>query len=157
MNYAAIIDSPIGKIGIQLSPDFANISNVDFLDKKQSLQSPTHSLAKKAVAELEHYFNYPHTQFSVPLQAVGTQLQQQIWQAMQKIPVGKTLTYSDLATKLNTSPRVVGNACRANPIPLFIPCHRILGKSNLGGFSGAITGEPMIRKIWLLQHETMTK
>lgn len=157
MNYAAIINSPIGYLGIQLSSDFTHISHVDFLDNNHQQHLPQHPLAKKAVAEIQYYFQNPHAQFTIPLQLEGTELQQKVWHAMQKIPVGNTLTYSDLAINLNTSPRVIGNACRANPIPVFIPCHRIVAKNHLGGFFGSRSGRPIKMKAWLLEHEANFK
>jgi methylated-DNA-[protein]-cysteine S-methyltransferase len=63
------------------------------------------------------------------------------------------MTYGELARQLNTSARAVGNACRANPIPLVIPCHRVVSKSDIGGFSGSRNGAPVKSKTWLLGHE----
>ena len=153
MNYTAIINSPIGFLGILINDSHTNITRIDFLNKKHALKSSTIPLINQAIKELEKYFNNPHHIFTTPIQASGTALQQKIWSAMQKIPVGKTLSYSDLAEKIKTSPRVIGNACRANPIPLIIPCHRIVAKNHLGGFAGEIAGELINMKTWLLQHE----
>jgi methylated-DNA-[protein]-cysteine S-methyltransferase len=155
MNYTAIINSPIGHLGIKLNEQHSFITRIDFLDKKHALKTSTIPLIKKAIAELEKYFKNPQYIFTLPLQANGTELQQKIWKAMQKIPVGKTLSYGELAEKIKTSPRVIGNACRANSLPIFIPCHRIVAKNNLGGFAGAITGELIDMKLWLLNHESI--
>ncbi len=153
MEYAAIINSPIGHLGIKINKDNPSITGIDFLKTTRSQKTLNHPLIKNTVTELENYFSNPHFKFTIPLQADGTELQKKVWALMKKIPVGKTLTYSEIAEQLNTSPRVIGNACRANPIPLFIPCHRIVAKNNIGGFAGAINGELINMKMWLLAHE----
>nr|WP_285817837.1 MGMT family protein [Echinimonas agarilytica] len=76
-----------------------------------------------------------------------------VWQLMQAIPKGTVLTYGDAATALNSAARAVGGACKANPIPLIIPCHRIVAKQSIGGFSGKTKGETIDLKMFLLQHE----
>ena len=83
----------------------------------------------------------------------GTPFQKKVWLALQKIPAGQVMTYGELAKQLKTSARAVGNACRANPMPLVIPCHRVVAKSGLGGFSGSQEGAPIKIKKWLLEHE----
>lgn len=154
MNYDAIINSPIGHLGIKLNEQQSVVTRIDFLDSKiHSQKPPSIPLIKLAITELKNYFNDPHHVFKIPLQTHGTELQKKIWQTMQKIPVGKTLSYGELADKIKTSPRVIGNACRANPLPIFIPCHRIVAKNHLGGFAGAIEGELITMKTWLLTHE----
>lgn len=153
MNYAAIINSPIGHLGIQTNEQNSFITSINFLTKNIPLKSSSIPLINKTIIELENYFSNPHFIFTIPLHADGTELQKKIWHLMQKIPVGQTLSYSEIADKLNTSPRVVGNACRANPIPILIPCHRIVAKNHIGGFAGAIKGELINMKTWLLTHE----
>jgi methylated-DNA-[protein]-cysteine S-methyltransferase len=72
---------------------------------------------------------------------------------MLAIPPGRTRSYGDIAAELGSSARAVGNACRANPIPLFIPCHRVVAKHGLGGFGGQTRGRLPEIKAWLLRHE----
>ena len=67
---------------------------------------------------------------------IETIRQQAVLQIVQEIPYGKTRTYKDISSQLNTGPRPVGNACGRNPIPIIIPCHRVQGTSTLGGYSG---------------------
>ena len=76
-----------------------------------------------------------------------------VWQALQKIPYGEVKTYGQLAKELKSSARAVGNACRANPIPIVIPCHRIVAVSGIGGYAGKTDGPVLERKRWLLAHE----
>ncbi|MDH5259570.1 MAG: MGMT family protein, partial [Gammaproteobacteria bacterium] len=78
-----------------------------------------------------------------------------VWKIMRAIEAGKTLTYGDVAKLLDSSPRAVGNACRRNPIPLLIPCHRIVAKNGTGGFAGQKSGPVFDIKCWLLDHETL--
>jgi methylated-DNA-[protein]-cysteine S-methyltransferase len=151
--YSAIIDSPIGKLGIKLQDN--QLANIDFLSKQKALLSPSSSLTKKIVTQLEKYFNNPNFVFDLPLQIIGTPFQQRVWQIMQKIPPGETLSYSAVAKKINSGPRAIGNACRTNSIPIIIPCHRIVAKHGIGGFSGATQGTRISMKEWLLRHEGM--
>ncbi|TAM44799.1 MAG: MGMT family protein, partial [Gammaproteobacteria bacterium] len=76
-----------------------------------------------------------------------------VWNALQRIPAGKVLSYGDLARKLKTGPRAVGNACRANPIPVVVPCHRVVASNGKGGFMGKTGGKALVIKDWLLAHE----
>jgi len=89
----------------------------------------------------------------LPLAPTGTPFQKRVWQALLEIPPGRVRTYGDLARSLGTSPRAVGNACRANPIPLLIPCHRVVAADGLGGFAGETTGTWPDLKRWLLRLE----
>lgn len=103
-------------------------------------------------AELEQYFNGVLTTFKTPIHfTCGTPFQQKVWQALMEIPYGQTVTYADLAQKLNTHPRAIGTAVGKNPIPIIVPCHRVMGKNGkLTGFSG---GEGVKTKEILLKLE----
>ncbi len=87
--------------------------------------------------ELAAYFAGILTGFSVPLAPGGTRFQQGFYTALNAIPYGETRTYGDLAKDLGVSAQAIGQACGANPIPIFIPCHRVLAADGLGGYSGA--------------------
>lgn len=104
--------------------------------------------------ELNNYLQNPHHVFNLPFYLQGTPFQQRVWEALRAIPCGETYSYMQLAQKLQTSPRAVGNACRANPIPIIIPCHRIVAKQGIGGYAGQSQSGKMIDiKKWLLLHE----
>ena len=92
------------------------------------------ALLHEAAAQLTQYFAGTRQRLELPLDA-GQGLQAQVRSAMLAIPFGETRTYGDLARALQTNPQAVGQACGANPLPILIPCHRILGASGLGGFS----------------------
>lgn len=95
-------------------------------------------LLAEARAQIDAYFDGKRTDFDLPLAPNGTPRQREIWQAMSAIPYGETRTYGDLARDLGSAARAIGGACGANPIPLVIPCHRVLGAGGtVGGYSFA--------------------
>ena len=150
--YQAIIPTPLGKLGIRLKDDHY-LTQIDFLDQQSTPLKPTGPAAKAVVEQLQHYFNNPHHSFQLPIKLGVTEFQQRVLDELIRIPAGNTRSYGDIAKKLNTSPRTIGNACRSNPIPIVIPCHRVVAKSHLGGYSGAVAGHKMNIKKWLLTHE----
>lgn len=99
-----------------------------------STKSP---LLLRAQAQLEAYFEGGSHVFDLPLHPAGTSFQQRVWQYLRDIPYGATQTYGDVADALQTSPRAVGTACGRNPLPIVIPCHRVVGAGDrLVGYSG---------------------
>jgi methylated-DNA-[protein]-cysteine S-methyltransferase len=99
-------------------------------------QTPT-PLLRRAVGQLHDYFDGLRSGFDLPLVPGGTPFRQRVWAAMRAIPPGETRSYLDLARLLGSAPRAVGQACGANPIPILIPCHRVVAANGaLGGFSG---------------------
>ena len=94
-------------------------------------------LLKAARDQLQAYFNGDLTEFRLPLAPRGTPFHQRVWQALGAIPFGRTRSYGELAAELRSSARAVGTGCGRNPLPIVIPCHRVLGAGGrLGGFSG---------------------
>ena len=94
-------------------------------------------LLSEAARQLDAYFAGGRTDFDLPLAAAGTVFDRRVWAAMRAIPYGETRTYGDLAHLTDSGPRAVGRACGRNPIPIIVPCHRILARGGLGGYSGA--------------------
>ena len=155
--------TPIGAITVTLQneqisgleldqgkPGAPNVSNKVTYDPRYR------GLQRQLGEQLKRYFAAPQTGFDLPLQQQGTPYQQRVWRALQSIPPGKTLTYGQLAKRLHSSPRAIGNACRQNPLPLLVPCHRVVAANGLGGFAGETTGKPLVLKRWLLEHEGVT-
>lgn len=105
------------------------------------------------VAEFLAYLRAPGHRIALDARCPGTPFQQRVWAAIAAIPPGQTRTYGALAQDLRSSPRAVGNACRANPVPLLVPCHRVVAVRGLGGFAGAQGGHLRAIKRWLLAHE----
>ena len=112
-------------------------------------------LLKKAAKQIGDYFAGKRAAFDVALNPAGTAFQKKVWRELQKIPRGKTRSYGEIAKKLKTAPRAVGGACGANPIPVLIPCHRVLGQGGaLGGFSGGNGTDTKARMLALEGVET---
>ncbi|MDO5686984.1 MAG: methylated-DNA--[protein]-cysteine S-methyltransferase [Neisseria sp.] len=104
--------------------------------------------------QLNAYFSGSLHDFDYPPSEHGTAFQRAVWQLIADIPYGKTATYSDLAKKLNSHPRAVGQACGKNPLPIVIPCHRVLAKNGgLGGFSMGDGSNNLSIKQFLLRLE----
>lgn len=108
------------------------------------------------VRQLTDYFRDPSTTFDLPLALIGTRFQCKVWTLLRTIPAGTTRTYGDLARELGSAARAVGQACRANPCPIVVPCHRVVAARGLGGFAGETSGPGLSVKRWLLEHEGVT-
>ncbi|MBO9444309.1 methylated-DNA--[protein]-cysteine S-methyltransferase [Ruegeria sp. R14_0] len=113
-------------------------------------EGPTTPLLQEAAAQLTAYDQGRLDAFDLPYQVDGSEFQRQVCDLMYAIPLGETRTYGDIAKELGQPPQPVGQACGANPIPVIIPCHRVLSANGLGGFSGEGGVET---KVALLRHE----
>lgn len=151
MDYQAKLKTPFGMLGIRCAGGV--LTGIEFLAPGAQAQAPRDAFARKVCAQLEAYCADPDFRFDLPMQTGGTQHQQKVWQAMRAIPRGQVRSYGEVAAQLHSSPLAVGQACGANPIPLVIPCHRIVGKSGLGGFANHRDGYLLDIKRWLLAHE----
>ncbi len=114
-----------------------------------SRQSET-ALLRRAREQLHAYFDGELICFDLPLAPAGTAYQRRVWQALCAIPYGQTRSYLDIARVAGGSPRSVGQANGNNPIPIVIPCHRVVATTHLGGYSG---GDGLATKRWLLALE----
>ena len=126
------ISSPVGNL--VLDEDQDAIVAIRWADEKTGNGNP---LLAEAARQLDAYFAGQLAEFDLPLRPAGTDFESRVWSAMQDIPYGQTRCYGDLATAIGSAPRAVGGACGRNPIPIVIPCHRVLGKAGLGGYSGS--------------------
>ena len=98
--------------------------------------SDSSPLLEKAKEEIEEYFQGKRKTFDLPLDAKGTEFQKRVWKELLDIRYGETLSYGEIGDRIGTKAyRAIGNACGKNPIPILIPCHRVVGKDNIGGFS----------------------
>ena len=101
-----------------------------------SEHSDSSPLLEKAKEEIEEYFQGKRKTFDLPLDAKGTEFQKRVWKELLDIRYGETLSYGEIGDRIGTKAyRAIGNACGKNPIPILIPCHRVVGKDNIGGFS----------------------
>lgn len=143
--------TPFSRLRMQFN-DTALVG-VDFDVSAGSQPASLDPLMAKACQQLRAYADSARSDLDLPVEPAGTEFQQKVWKLLRQIPAGQVRTYGDIAHELGSSPRAVGNACRANPIPLFIPCHRVVSKSGLGGFAGKTKGHYLTIKEALLRHE----
>lgn len=151
LSYQAIISTPLANIGLRMAGNA--LCSLDFLPRHTPEQAPLDNATAEVVAQLRAYFADAQQPFRMALALKGTPFQQRVWRALQSIAVGTVCTYGELARQLGTAPRAIGGACRTNPVPLVIPCHRVVSRNGLGGYTGEITGDPLAIKRWLLEHE----
>jgi len=146
-----ILKTPLGYISISVSD--SSLSSLNILSSENRAYKSKNKLSVKIEKQISSYFKNPKKKFDLPLAMNGTQFQKKVWRALQKIPVGEVRTYGQLAKQLKTASQAVGNACRANPIPIIVPCHRVVSASGLGGYMGKTSGRKTDIKQWLLDHE----
>lgn len=149
----AVIDTPIPGCHLALELCGEQLAGLNFVTAREPLRAPLSDAGSYAVAQLALYFRNPYWPFDLPLLPQGSEFQRRVWQALCEIPVGSTVTYGQLAWRLESSARAVGSACRANPVPIVVPCHRVVAANGIGGFMGHNAGEEIDIKRWLLQHE----
>ncbi|ALI98734.1 methylated-DNA--[protein]-cysteine S-methyltransferase [Rufibacter tibetensis] len=144
------VASPIGII--QLTSTEKELFSARFAENEQEKDSPDFpSCLQDAETQLKEYFDGQRHSFDLPLHTQGTVFQQQVWQALQQIPAGRTDHYLGLAKRLGNAGavRAVGVANGANPWMIMVPCHRVIGaQGQLVGYAGGLW-----RKKWLLEHE----
>lgn len=151
--YAAVIATPILDVRLGLTFVGEHISEIDFVGPKQHYTLSKSVTVQDVMSQLQEYFLDPKTMFSLEIDVSGTPFQKRVWRQLQQIPAGETRTYGELAKRMHTSPRAVGAACRSNPLPIIIPCHRVVAANGMGGFMGKQSGRAMMIKQWLLRHE----
>jgi methylated-DNA-[protein]-cysteine S-methyltransferase len=151
MRYA-LVDSPLGDLII--SGEDATVKGVDFADSREAVDPAWRRddcAFRDATKQLVAYFAGELKHFELDLETGGTPFQRRVWQALQTIPYGTTTTYGRLAAQLGDprALRAVGLANGRNPIPIIVPCHRVIGADgSLTGYGGGLP-----RKQWLLAHE----
>jgi methylated-DNA-[protein]-cysteine S-methyltransferase len=150
-DYAAVVTAPVGPLGIRLSG--GQLVGIDFTPDATALERAPDDAAREVLDQLFHYFEDARWRFDIPLEMHGTPFQRRVWQALRHIPSGSTRSYGELARELGSSARAVGGACRRNPIPIVVPCHRVVAAAGVGGFMGQRGGEALAIKQWLLDHE----
>jgi methylated-DNA-[protein]-cysteine S-methyltransferase len=152
--FQACLRAPFATLGITTSG--THVTGIRFLSPSTPAMAPKRgSLAYLACIQLQSYLDNPRFAFDLPLALSGTRHRLEVWEAMQRIAPGHTRTYGEIAAELRSSARAVGGACGANPIPVVVPCHRVIGSNHaIGGFMGAKgEGFELGIKRWLLAHE----
>jgi methylated-DNA-[protein]-cysteine S-methyltransferase len=143
------MDSPIG--GLRLHAHAGLITAIDF-DARPRRSRVADPLLDEAERQLTEYFAGERTKFDLPLASEGSEFQKKVWAELQRIPFGETASYGDIARRLGYEPvisRAVGAANGANPIPILVPCHRVIGAD--GSLTGFAFGVDIKRA--LLAHE----
>lgn len=140
-------NTPMGQLEVVHDEHFIYQS---YFSNNSGLEN-THPLSKHIQSELEAYFANPKHQFNLQYKPSGTAYQLKVWNALAQIPSGQTLSYGDVAHLLHSAPRAIGQACKRNPIALFIPCHRVVSANGIGGYMGSSAASTY--KTFLLKHE----
>ena len=147
-------DSPVGRLLLAGNPDGLSLISFPSGSRKQR-PAPgwqrDDAILASAAAQLAEYFAGRRRSFALPLRPTGTAFQLSVWQALREIPFGETISYGELARRIGqpSAARAVGAANGANPLPIVVPCHRVIGADNsLTGFGGGLE-----TKRFLLAHE----
>lgn len=148
--FKAYYSSPIGMMEIAGTED--GISSIIFTDDEVTT-GMVPEILKDAYDQLDEYFKGKRKVFDLKLSPEGTEFQKRVWEELENIPFGETLSYKDIASRIGNikAVRAVGNANGKNPISIVVPCHRVIGSSgDLTGYAGGLD-----RKAWLLKHENV--
>jgi methylated-DNA-[protein]-cysteine S-methyltransferase len=152
--FQACVRTPFATVGVRAND--THVTGIRYLSPDLPALAPKKgSVAHLACVEIQAYLENPRFRFALPLALAGSHHQLAVWEAMQEIPAGKTRTYGELASAVGSSARAVGGACGSNPIPIVVPCHRVIAAGGrIGGFMGAKSeGFELSIKRWLLEHE----
>jgi methylated-DNA-[protein]-cysteine S-methyltransferase len=149
--YQARLSTPLALIGVRTAGE--EITEIVFLPPAMGALAPKDRLAERACMQIEKYASDPDYRFDLPLAAAGTEFQRRVWKAIAAIRRGELQSYGEMARRLRSAPRAVGQACGANPFPLVVPCHRVVSASGLGGFAHSEGGYLLQVKRRLLAHE----
>lgn len=144
--HALSIDTPLGPVTV--TEVNGAVANITFGPSTDQTESP---LLHRACQQIAEYFDGLRTDFDLPLAPPQSDFQGRIRDAMIAIPYGETRSYGDLAGALKSAARAVGQACGSNPMPIIVPCHRVLAAG--GGLGGYSAGDGVVTKRWLLAHE----
>lgn len=152
--YQAKFSAPFGMLGICCEAD--TLTGIEFLASDIKPLPPRTVFSRMVCDQLAAYFVSADFHFDIPLKVDGTEHRSKVWQALRAIPCGQTRYYGELAQQISSSPRAVGQACGANPLPIIIPCHRVVSKTGMGGFMHQHNDSALSIKRWLLAHESAT-
>lgn len=150
--FDGILPAPFGALGIRLGHGM--LVEIVFLPQGTPATPGLSPMLLRVREEMDAYYDDPSHVFQLPLAPVGTPFRQRVWQHLRAIPAGRPITYGELARRVDSAPRAVGQAVGDNPIPIVIPCHRVIAADgSLGGFNHSRTGFSLDIKRWLLKHE----
>ncbi len=159
MYYFDGMNTPLGRLHIVVTRDA--LLRIYFPSDKWNQRyerAPKHAMILRVKTQLAEYFSGERRMFDIPLSPEGTEFQKKVWATLRKISYGKTISYADEAKRAgkSTAVRAVGTANSKNPIPIIIPCHRVVPKAGgLGGYSGGVQRKKLLLK--LEQHYNVVK
>ncbi len=148
---SAIVGTPAGKFALYCSGE--PLLRAQWCSDGCCEYGPRTEILAAILEQLQRYWQDPGMDFSFALLRQGTEFRQRVWRELACISVGRTVSYAQLAESLGSSPRAIGGACRENPWPLFVPCHRVVSASGIGGYAGQTRGRLLQIKRQLLNHE----
>jgi methylated-DNA-[protein]-cysteine S-methyltransferase len=151
MRFQAKLRTPFALLGIRAGED--ELAEIVLLGRDGEALAPRSRLAERACVQIGRYVEDPQFRFDLRLAPRGTPFQRRVWEKIAAIGPGRTRSYGELARELSSAPRAVGQACGANPLPLVVPCHRVLAAGGIGGFAHHRGGFHLSVKRWLLAHE----
>ncbi len=149
--FEAKLPTPFAVLGIRTEGDV--LAEISFLPKASAELVPQNRLAARVCAQIGRYLSDPEFRFDLPLVLRGTEFQRRVWARIVDIGPGRTRSYGEIARELRSAPRAVGQACGENPLPLVVPCHRVVAAAAIGGFAHSDGGFQLSAKRWLLEHE----
>ena len=150
--FTSIVEAPFGAIGIRTVAGF--LRELVYLPPEIHAKAPQDALNEEVARQIEAYLADPDFQFDLVLPQEGSVHQRKVWNVISAIPRGEVLTYGQVARRIGSAPRAVGQACGSNWIPIFIPCHRVTASAGIGGFARHDDGGfHQGVKRWLLRHE----
>ena len=149
--YDARLALPFAVIGVRVLSQA--VVGLDFLPADTPALASDDPLVAAVHTQLLAYLDTPSHRFDLPIRLHGSPFRQRVWAVLREIPAGETRTYGDLARQLHSSPRAVGQALGDNPLPIVLPCHRVISSAGLGGFNHHAAGTAIEIKRWLLRHE----
>jgi methylated-DNA-[protein]-cysteine S-methyltransferase len=152
--YTVPMATPIGRLVLESDGDVLIgiwLPSGSVSARSTGLDAPP--VLKETVTQLEEYFAGQRTGFDDPMELDGTEFQQEVWRELSRIPYGETISYGELARRVGRpkGPRAVGQANGRNPIPIIVPCHRVLAGNGIGGYGG---GLPMKRALLAVEGVT---
>jgi methylated-DNA-[protein]-cysteine S-methyltransferase len=150
-SFQAKLPVPFGLLGIRTAS--GRIAEIVFLKPGGKPLAPCDGVAELACTQLQNYFSDPEFRFDLRLSPGGTAFQRRVWSKIRAIAPGRTRSYGAIAREIDSAARAVGQACGANPLPLVVPCHRVLAANGIGGFAHHEKGFHLSVKRWLLAHE----
>jgi methylated-DNA-[protein]-cysteine S-methyltransferase len=134
-------EAPIGRLVLECDGDV--LVGIWLPNERRNVRNDADDMPpvlKETASQLDEYFAGERTDFDLPMELDGTDFQREVWNELSRIPYGETISYGELARRVGrpSAPRAVGQANGRNPIPVIVPCHRVLASNGIGGYGGGL-------------------